>query len=134
MSDYKQSVVANFGLKVIEFQLGDLKLKEGEELPEEYAGKSIYIRKMAGKEFENFAVENQGIRNDDGSLNGEKFRGTRARFVTVCQTDPEGNALWDDADECNASLANEALGIIFAACQQVNGVGAKAAEVAEKNS
>lgn len=133
MSKYKENLISRLGLMVVAFNMDDLKLAKGEELPEYLKGETIYLQKLSGRQFEDFAAGHAGLADDDGSLASEKFRGIRAELVCLCHRDPEGNPLWKDKEEVNEALANESLGALFLACQQVNGMGRKADEVAQKN-
>lgn len=146
MSDYKSSVLNKFGTGAVEFPFDTLRLKEKETLPDGMAGEKVHIRKLSGAAIEDFADRFSGgaEKADEADkpditseevLKSDKYKGVRADLVSRCLCDPEGELLFsDDADGCNEAINNEALMYLFRACQQVNGLGAKALEEAEKNS
>lgn len=133
MSNYKKSLLSQFGLGVTKFSFNDLVLRAGEKLPEAIRDQVVYIRKLSGAQFEEFAAQHADLGKDDGTLAGRKFQGVRAKLIALCLCDPDGANLFEDAEECNQQLTNEFIGACFVACQQVNGIGAQAQEEAEKN-
>jgi len=74
------------------------------------------------------------LKDDDGTIANKQFLGVRGKMVALCMADPEGNLVFENGEDATEHLNNEFLGAAFVACQQVNGIGAKAAETAEKNS
>lgn len=140
-ADYKKGIISQFGTGASKFCLDDLVLKPGDTLPENFKGKELYIRKLSGKECMTLLAEWSSLKKDvapDASdavdLTDERYMSVQSKLVAKCLTDDANNLLWDSPEECNQELSFEFLQVAFLACQQVNGLGGKAQEEAEKNS
>lgn len=144
MSNYKNDVLQKFGTKSVEFKFSDLQLPDGKELDDDIAGESIFVRKLSGKAVMDTlagwadlktgadkAVDAEGKVQVD--IGDERTREIQASLVAIAQTDPEGELLWTDAQECNDSLNFGFLQAAFLACLQVNGMHKTATEEVEGN-
>ena len=131
MSDYKSSILNQFGLGVRKTSFDELRLKKNTALPEFLVGVEVHLRKLSPNQYEKYILSRMNTKTREFDFS--KYPGMRAELVAMCLCDPDGNALFETAQEANETLSNEFVKHCFDLCQQVNGADVEAAEVAEKN-
>lgn len=95
----------------------------------EWSG-SVWIRSLSGIERDDFEADYLRRKGY-----GEELQNFRARLVMLCACDESGNRLFtaDDLEPLGKKSA-AALDRLFAAAQQLNGIGGRDMEELQKNS
>lgn len=111
------------------FEVTDLKT-ETVEVPE--WGGSVLVRSMNGQDRDGFETS-LFTTNPDGTRTAD-MANLRAKMVALTVVDESGNRLFEVSDVPRLALKSAvALERVFDAAQRINGVGAKAEDLALKN-
>jgi len=139
MSDYKSSILARFGIGIVEACFDDLPLKKedkekgtkAEVLPKHLKGFKLHIRKLPAGPYDAYIFKRMDPKTRE--LDFGKYPGLRAELVAMALCDPDGNDVFKSTEEANKEINTSDMKWVYELCQWVNGADAGAQEEAEKN-
>jgi len=89
--------------------------------PEWGKNSGVYIRGMTGIERDTFEANVSGMDSDSGRID---FRNLRAKLVSMCAVDEEGNRIFNDSQvELLGQKSGAVLDILFDTARKASGIG-----------